>query len=67
MCVVARAVTQAEWGVGEGVGKHWQLLNFSKQLGTASQVWVVRPFLGKPAAGSGQGVGSGGEARARCA
>ena len=30
-------------GVGgeEGVGTHWQFLNFSKQLGTVSQVWVV--------------------------
>ena len=46
--------------MGEGVGKHWQLLNFSIQLGTASQVWVVRPFLGKPAAGKRRpGVRSG--------
>ena len=46
---MARAVTQGEWGVGT----HWQLLNFSKQLGTASQVWVVATAVN---GGGGGGV-----------
>ena len=52
---MARAVTQGEWGLGEGVGTHWQLLNFFKQLGTASQVWVVATAVN----------GGGGERRGR--
>ena len=59
---MARAVTQGEWGVREGVGTHWQLLNFSKQLGTASQVWVVATAVN----GGGGGGGEGGEGAEGC-
>ena len=47
--------------MGEGVGTHWQLLNFSEQLGTASQVWVVAMAVN----GDGGG-GEGGEVAEGC-